>query len=347
MTLPTQDAQRGLEALHKVGLLNCAYEFKRTQGGITVPLNREPSDAEVDVLRKKLVKFEITQADFKPIHSRPKSIQDALQIPSTTISKAPRSFDLIGDIAIVEIPADLIPFSSQIGKAVLEVNPHVRLVLQKSSDVMGTFRTRKFQALAGNGTTETVYHEFSCRYKLDVAEVYFNPRLSHERMRVARQVKQDEIVVDMFAGVGPYSILIAKSEPTSKVFSIDINPTAVAYLKQNIFANRVADRVIPLLGDAGKLSTKEVHKIADRIIMNLPSEAGNYIGAAMQTLRVDGGRVHFYEFVGRNSTVDSVKDSFETLVEAQNRKVESFEFCNVIRETSPGNVEVAIDAVIT
>ena len=150
----------------------------------------------------------------------------------------------------------------------------------------------------------------------------------------------------MFAGVGPYSILIAKSQPTSKVYSIDINPIAIQYLKQNAFANHVADRVIPLLGDAGNLSMKEVHSIADRVIMNLPSEAGNYIDAAIRILRKEGGRIHFYEFIQRNTPIHSIKDSFQTMIDNQNRRVEFFEFCNVIKETSPGTVQVAIDAVI-
>jgi tRNA G37 N-methylase Trm5 len=131
------------------------------------------------------------------------------------------------------------------------------------------------------------------------------------------------------------------------VFSIDINPIAVGFLKQNAFANGVADRVIPLLGDARNLSVKEAHKIADRVIMNLPSEARNYIDVAIRILRKEGGRIHFYQFVQRNTPIDSIKNSFRSIIEAQNGKVESFEFCNVIREISPGMVQVAIDALIT
>ena len=246
ITLPAQRAQKGLEELRQMGLLEKGFEFKRTEGSIQVPLIREPSRVETNILKVKIGDFEVKQADFQRVPSRPKRFQDVLQIPRELASKVPRSFDLIGDIAIVEVPADLASFSSDIGNAILDANPHVRLVIKKSSDVAGKFRTREFQGVAGSGTTETIYQEFSCRYNLDVAAVYFNPRLSHERMRMARQVKRDEIVVDMFAGVGPYSILIAKSHPTSKVYSIDINPTAIRYLKQNTFTNHVADQRISL-----------------------------------------------------------------------------------------------------
>jgi tRNA (guanine37-N1)-methyltransferase len=344
--LRTQATQKGLEAVRNMGLLEKGCEFTRTERGILIPLMRKPSTIEINNLRAKLGSFEIEQADFQSANPRSKNLRSLLPIPQELRSKVPRSFDLIGDIAIVEIPATLTSFSTEIGNAILEINPHIRLVIQKSSGIMGPFRTRKFQTIAGSGTTETVYNEFSCHYKLDVAAVYFNPRLSHERIRVARQVRKGEVVVDMFAGVGPYSILIAKSEPTSKVYSIDINPAAVRYLKENLFLNRVADRVIPLSGNVRQLSMKEVRNVADRVIMNLPSEAVGFIDAAIRILREKAGRVHFYQFAQRDASIDSIKDSFRSVVEAQNGAVESFEFCNAIKEISPGMVQIAIDAVI-
>ena len=104
-----------------------------------------------------------------------------------------------------------------IGEGIMEINPHLRLVLRKSGQVSGTFRTREYEAIAGEGDSETVHEEFSCLFRLDVTKVYFNPRLSHERMRVARQIKEGERVLDMFAGVGPYSILIAKTQRDSQI----------------------------------------------------------------------------------------------------------------------------------
>jgi tRNA (guanine37-N1)-methyltransferase len=163
---------------------------------------------------------------------------------------------------------------------------------------------------------------------------------------VAKQVEENEVVVDMFAGVGPYSVLIAKLQSTSRVYSIDINPSAIKYLEENTFRNRVADRVTPILGDARELSKLKVRGIADRVIMNLPSEAGNYVDAALQTLKREGGIVHFYQFAQRDAIVDSIKDSFKSSVIGENREVKSINFCKAIREIAPGKVQVAIDAVV-
>jgi tRNA (guanine37-N1)-methyltransferase len=150
----------------------------------------------------------------------------------------------------------------------------------------------------------------------------------------------------MFAGVGPYSVLIAKLQPTSKVYSIDINPSAIRYLETNAFGNRVADHVTPILGDARELSKLKVCEIADRVIMNLPSEAGNYIDAAVRILKREGGIVHFYQFAQRDMSADSIKDSFKSSIRRENREVRLFNFCKAIKEIAPGKVQVAIDAVV-
>jgi tRNA (guanine37-N1)-methyltransferase len=200
--------------------------------------------------------------------------------------------------------------------------------------------------VAGAGGMETVHHEFRCQYHLDVSSVYFNPRLSHERWRVAEQVKENEIVVDMFAGVGPYSILVAKLQPRSKVYAIDINPLAIKYLKENILANEVADRVIPLSGNARDFSQSELHGVADRVIMNLPSEAQHYVDAALHLLKRTGGLIHFYQFAQRGEKLDSLQKQFRSLVVAQKRKVQSFKYSRVIREIAPNRVQVALDALI-
>jgi tRNA (guanine37-N1)-methyltransferase len=346
--LPVQKAQKALGVLRDMELSLEGYELRKVQGMIMIPIAREPSTQQDSILRRELGSFQIHQAPFEHSVSRPKKLQEALagKIPSHMVSMLPHSFDVIGDVAVIDLRSELAPYSTEIGYGIRRVNPNVRLVVRKSGEVSGKFRTRALQILTGSGGMETVHREFSCSYHLDISSVYFNPRLSHERLRVAGQVKDNEVVVDMFAGVGPYSILIAKLQPTSRVYSLDINPSAIRYLEANTFGNRVADRVTPILGDAKELSKLKVHAIADRVIMNLPSEAENYIDAALQILKREGGIVHFYQFAQRDATLDSIKASFKSSVTAENREVKSFSFCKAIREITPGKVQVAIDAVV-
>jgi len=298
LILPLQKGQKALGVLRNMELRLEGYELRKAQGMIMIPIVREPSTQQDSILRKELGRFQIQQVTFEHSVSRPKNLQETVagQIPSHLISMLPHSFDVIGDIAVIDLRTELAPYAVEIGNGIRRVNPNVRLVVRKSGEVSGKFRTRGLQILAGSGGMETVHHEFSCSYHLDISSVYFNPRLAQERLRIAKQVKESEVVVDMFAGVGPYSILIAKLQPTSRVYSIDINPSAIKYLEANTFGNRVVDRVSPILGDANELSKLKVRGIADRVIMNLPSEAGNYIDAALRMLKREGGIVHFYQF---------------------------------------------------
>lgn len=346
--LPIQMVEKALKVLRKMRLVNDGFEFRRTERDVLVPLFREPSDTERSAIREQLGDVEFQSASFTQATVRPKNLQEIVRghVPDNLLSELPRSFDIIGGIAVLELPKRMERFSSAIGNGILKVNPHIRLVLGKSSDIAGTFRTRKFEVMAGVGGTETIYREFSCRFHLDVATVYFNTRLSHERMRIAQQVRQGEWVVDMFAGVGPYSILIAKQQPQSKIYSVDLNPAAIRYLKENALTNGVPDRVIPMLGDARRFAAKELRGIANRIIMNLPSEARNYLEAATQMLKDEGGMIHYYTFAGRGESTEILRDSFLSAVENQKRKVESFRFCRAIKEIAPTRVQVAIDALV-
>lgn len=341
-------AERGLRLLRKLGLVDNRHQFQRTHLGILVPLTRMPTENESMLIREQIGEVKTQLASFEETKEIVRTLQASLRgrIPDGLIAKLPKSFDVIGDIAVVDLPEGLEQYSEVIGQGVMRINQHVRLALRRSSQVEGTFRTRKLEVMAGGGGTETVHSEFSCRYQLDALTVYFNPRLSRERIRIARQVMPKESVVDMFAGVGPYSILIARQQPTSTVYSVDINPSAVMYLKENIFANRVADRVIPMLGDVKELAQMKLRGIANRVIMNLPSEASSYLSAASLILKGEGGMIHFYAFAGRDENLETMVKSFRLTVESQGRKLESVRFCKVIKEVAPNRVQVAIDAFV-
>jgi tRNA (guanine37-N1)-methyltransferase len=343
-----QEAQRTLELLRRMKLQLNGFRFHRVGEEVGIPLVRLPSAQDENMLRTELEDFRIQETSFEPALSRPRNLRDAVRaiVPPNLLSDLPRSLDVVGDIAILEISPRLEPYSLEVGKGILQVNPHVRLVLKKTSDVTGAFRTRGLQVLAGSGGMETIHREFGCDYHLDTSSVYFNPRLAHERLRVAAQAAADDVVVDMFAGVGPYSILIAKLQPHSTVYALDINPSAIKYLKENILANGVADRVVALLGDARVLSRSVLQGTADRVVMNLPSEAEHYLDAACQILKPAKSYIHFYRFAPRGVNLDSVKDDFERSVLSQNRKIRTFSYCDVVREISPRRVQIAIDALV-
>jgi len=222
----------------------------------------------------------------------------------------PCSYDIIGDIAIIKVSDALKHRSKEIAEIIMQVNGHVKTVLNQVSPVSGDFRLRRLEWVMGEKKTETIHKEHGCLFKIDLEKCYFSPRLSFERARIAGQVKPSEIVVNMFAGVGCFSILIAKKTEAERVYSIDINPWAIRYAEENIRLNRVEHIVKPMLGDSKKIIEKELEDVADRVLMPLPEKAYEYIDFAVEALKPSGGIIHYYDFTHakRNENpIDKVK----------------------------------------
>jgi tRNA (guanine37-N1)-methyltransferase len=208
------------------------------------------------------------------------------------------AYEILGDIAII----DQHESDAQEMADVLIKSRKIRTVLQAESPIEGEYRTRKFSFLAGERRTETIYKENGCRYLVDISMVYFTPRLATERMRIANKVKDGEKVVDMFAGVGPFSILIAKKFPSSQVIAIDKNPVAIKYLRENVRLNKVKN-VEVREGDA----REEVRGImdADRIIMNLPHSSIEFLDAAFGIIK-KGGVIHLYAIAHEDDLFEGI-----------------------------------------
>ena len=193
------------------------------------------------------------------------------------IDKVYNSFDVVGDIAIIRRPCTSQANTQTAAKAIMNSHRNVKTVLLQASPVAGDLRLRRLTHVAGENKTSTVHREFGSSFSVDVAKCYFSPRLSHERMRIARKVEPDETVVNMFAGVGCFSIMIAKHANPAKVFSIDVNPAAIKFMQENIRLNRVYGKVTPLLGDSKEIITNQLQRVADRVLMPLPEKALEYL----------------------------------------------------------------------
>ena len=341
-------AQNALRILDAMGLTDHTLKFLHNDRNLIIPVKRHPSVNELSEVISCSPEARIVETTFDKSTERLRTIREATErsMPLQMLERLPRSYDIIGDIAIVELNDELDEFAEPIGKGIMQLNPHVRLVVKKTAKTAGQYRTRGIERIAGEGSTETVHHEFSCKLLLDVASVYFNPRLSHERMRIAKQVKIGETIVDMFAGVGPCSILIGKTQPTAKVFSVDLNPIAYKYLAENVFLNKLADRVFPLMGDVRNLVSRKLGNVADRVVMNLPSDSTAFLQTAVALLKPSGGWIHYYVFASRDEGVETTTDVFCKGIEAYGRKVESFGFKRIMKEVAPNRVEICLDAIV-
>ncbi|MDQ3968123.1 MAG: methyltransferase, partial [Thermoproteota archaeon] len=179
-------------------------------------------------------------------------------LSSDEISQVYSAFDQIGDIVIVKIPDNLMPKKKLIADMILAHVKTAKVVFAQVSPVKGDYRVRNLEFVAGENRTITEYKEHGCRFRVDVAKTYFSPRLSTERLRIANMVGEGETIVNMFAGVGTYSILIARMNKTCKVYSIDSNAVAAELCEANAKLNKVQDRVVSIHGDAGKVIKDEL-----------------------------------------------------------------------------------------
>lgn len=194
--------------------------------------------------------------------------------------------ELVGGIAIMQEQ------DSAGAEALLASRPSLHTVVFAEGEVHGEYRTREFSILAGEPTTRTLVTEHGHSFAVDLAGAYFSARLSTERQRILAQVQGGELVLDMFAGVGPFAITLA--ERASLVVAADLNPKAVALMIENLHRNRTIN-VLPLLADARHLARVLPWRF-DRIVMNLPLAGTDFLPEAFQLLR-PGGAIHFYSLV--------------------------------------------------
>lgn len=255
-----------------------------------------------------------------------------------------RAFDIIGDIAVIKLPDELLPKKHLIGQALMQVHKHIRTVLHQVSAVRGEFRTRELEVIAGEPRTETIHQEHGCRFKTDLAQAYFSPRLATERLRIARLVEPGETITNMFAGVGCYSIVIAKHSEASKVYSIDKNPRAVEYMRDNIRVNKVAARVVPIQGDARDVVKRHLKGGADRVLMPLPEFARDFFDIALLALKPEGGTIHFYDF---GEEPDLFALSLKFAREAAGKREVRLTGKRVVRSYAPKVYHVVLDLLIS
>ena len=253
------------------------------------------------------------------------------------------AFDQIGDIIIVRIPDSLASKKKIIGKILLEQVKTAKSVFYQSSPVEGDFRTRNLQLIAGEKKTETEYRENGCRFLVDVEKAFFSPRLSTERERISNLVNDDDVVINMFGGVGMFSILAAK-KTRCIVYNIDINPTASKLCEKNIKLNKLKGDVISLNGDSTVIINERLQNKADRVLMLLPERSDEFLDTAISSLKKNGF-IHYYSHIRAEKKQDAPKlseDHFLSINKTQAKIISS----KNVRPIGPRFYQTVIDVKI-
>lgn len=282
--VPRSEGEAVRAGLLDSGILDTGHRIRADGADLLIPMLSD-SFGGYPAEDVELAGQEHAETDYRNLLDIPPELRDGL----------PNSYDVIGDVAILKLADALLPYRSEIGGALMKVTPNIRVVMLDSG-VKGEYRIRDLEKICGSGTSETVHREFGVRMFTDPSRVYFNPRLATERARVAADVGDGEVVIDMFAGVAPFGMVICKQSSPKVVYSIDLNPDAEAFMRRNMDANRVRN-MVPITGDAGEVVSGLPE--ADRIIMNLPQMSDAFLRYALAKVRV-GGKIHMYRILERS-----------------------------------------------
>jgi tRNA (guanine37-N1)-methyltransferase len=315
-----KDGERMRKALVEKGVLDRSRKIRSDESHIYLPV------LEMDAAtRDKLGQIAI----FKPVHidflpeERPATPEDILGYRP--------SFEMVGDIALVD-DAD----AEAVATALMATSKSIKAVIAAVSDVEGEFRTRRFRHVAGEVRTTTVHKEHGLRYRVDLEGAYFTERLGTERLRISRLVQPGDFVLDMFAGVGPFSLLLARKGV--QVVAVDKNPVAVKCLRENAVLNKIKSMKI-LEGDAAELTLRYAGR-ADHVIMNLPHSASSFLIPAIHAAKSEG-MVHYYAIAPED---DLYRD--EALIKRaageMGAEVEVL-YRGIVRSYAPHRLNVVID----
>lgn len=314
--VPKRDGEETRILLSEQNLIDKELKIRSDAKYLYIPITGE----------SPLLKLEVLEMEFEKAERR-KKIEDILGFSP--------AFEVVGDIAITEYE------SEEVAKAIMEMHLGIKTVLYPATPVSGEYRLREFKVLAGEPKTITQHKEYDCIFEVDLAKAYFTPRLSTERHRVVEQVKKEEVVVDMFAGVGTFAIQIAKK--ARRVYAIDKNPEAIKFLKRNIALNRLSN-VEVMQGDIREVVPK-LQATADRIIMNLPHSAHEFLREAMQMAK-EKCMVHYYAISHKDDLFQGAIEQIEKIALAQRRTVEIINK-RIVRPYAPYQYNICIDFSIS
>ncbi len=223
------------------------------------------------------------------------------------LSKLPSGFQRIGNIIILNLDKNLKKYKKEIGETVLELFKDVRTVCSKEGGIKGEFREPQIEYLAGDENTETIHIESNCKYNFDVRKIMFAKGNLIERTRIPKQVKKGEIIVDMFAGIGYFSVPLGKLSKVEKIYSIELNPVSFHYLQENIKLNKIKN-IETIQGDCRKVIDNLVGKgvNADRVIMGYLPPPKEFLPFAFQIIKRKG-IIHYEDLVKTDKKDEEIK----------------------------------------
>ena len=326
-----KDAEKVKKFIADNNLFEKGHKIKKDENFIYFPVLKKDafSGFDVEIVDEELDVLE-EDVSFK---EKIKSVLDEEEL-----EKLKTAFDVIGDIAILEMDEDLVSKEKKIAEIILEEHKNINTVVKKKGIHKGEFRTQDVVFLAGEDKKETVHRENNVVLKLDVSKVYFSPRLSTERKRIYEQVSAGENVLVMFSGCAPYPCVISKNTEAKEIIGVEINPAGHDYGEENVSLNKLGN-VDLINGDVNEV-VPNMETGFDRVLMPLPKSAENFLDVALSAIK-DKGVVHFYDFLHE----EEFFKAHEKIKKACSRKGLGFEVLSTVKcgQHAPHVFRICVD----
>jgi len=262
-------------------------------------------------------------------------------VPSELIKHLPDKWEKIGDVLTIKLDCNLKNYKEKICQKYAEIL-HCKTVLNNLGGISGTYRKPKVEILYGSKNTLTIHKENGIRFKLDPAKIMFSSGNMNERSRMANVSNMNETVVDLFSGIGYFTMPMAVYSKPKKIFACEINPVSYNFLCKNIVLNDVTSIVEPLQGDNRKIAPKNV---ADRVIMGYLEDTYRFLPTAFNCLKNLTGIIHYHDVCPNESIPNRSLKFVQKAAKKYNRKSELLTYKN-IKSYAPGISHLVLDVKI-
>jgi len=263
------------------------------------------------------------------------------KIPTELFNRTPDKWEKIGDVVTIKLPPELKGYKTQIGEHYAKALK-CKTVLNDVGGISGIYREPNVEIIYGEQDTETVHKENGIRFRLDPQKVMFSSGNMDERIRMAKISNKKETVVDLFAGIGYFTLPMAVYSKPKKIFACEINPISYEHLCNNISLNHVTEIVEPLLGDNKEIAPKNV---ADRVVMGYIRDTHRFLQIAMNCLKDRTGIIHYHDVSPDDAIPKKPFKFIQKVIEQYNNDVELVTF-KKIKSYAPGVSHVVLDVKI-
>ena len=265
------------------------------------------------------------------------------RLPERLLPLLPSGFQRIGHIIILSLRPELAEHAELIGSVVLKRLPYARTVCRKIGPMVSPIKKPQVEVIAGEPETETVHKEGGCLFKLDVAKLMFSKGNVRERARMAKVVRSGELVFDLFAGIGYFTIPMAKTGRPALIYAVDINPLAIHYLVENVRLNGVRGLVVPVLGDCRNVVEK-MPGLADRVLMGFIPGTRAFLPTALKALKPEGGIVHYHDIYHKRELWWKPLKALESAASEAGLELVRVLYKSIVKSYAPRIYHIVVDA---